>query len=49
MNIMLSLRRKSHVEGKEVRFQYKGVDIEQQRIERADKRQKGPLLSPIGN
>ena len=46
---MLSWKRKHHAKGKDVRFQYKGPEIEQERIERAHKRQKGPLLSPIGN
>lgn len=43
---MLSLKRKRQRAGKDARFQYKGHDVEQERMERAWKRQKGPLLSP---
>ena len=32
--------------GKDGRFNYEGHDIEQERIKRAWKRQRGPLLSP---
>ena len=46
LKIMLSLKRKRLDVGKDARFQYKGHDVEQERMERAWKRQKGPLLSP---
>lgn len=46
MSIMLSLKRKRQSVGKDALFQYKGHDVEQERIERACKRQRGPLLSP---
>ena len=46
LKIMLSLKRKRQSAGKDARFQYKGHDVEQERMERAWKRQRGPLLSP---
>lgn len=46
LKIMLSLKRKRQSAGKDARFQYKGHDVEQERMERAWKRQRGPLPSP---
>ena len=46
LRIMLSLIRKRQLAGKDCRFNYKGHDVEQERIERAWKRQRWPLLSP---
>ena len=46
LRVMLSLKRKRQRLGKDARFQYKGHDVEQERMERAWKRQRGPLQSP---
>ena len=46
LRVMLSLKRKRQSLGKDARFQYKGHDVEQERMERAWKRQRGPLQSP---
>lgn len=46
LKIMLALKRKRQSDGKDARFQYKGHNVEQERMERAWKRQRGPLLSP---
>ncbi|MCJ1456035.1 hypothetical protein MMC28_006392 [Mycoblastus sanguinarius] len=46
LRIMLSLKRNRQIFGKDARFQYKGHDVEQERIERAWKRQRRPLRSP---
>lgn len=45
MTIMLSMKKDCDAAGKQVRFQYKGHEIDQGRIERASKRRKGPLPS----
>jgi hypothetical protein len=46
LKIMLSMKRKRQEIGKDARFQWRGHDVEQERIERASKRIKGPLVSP---
>ncbi|KAL9103885.1 MAG: hypothetical protein Q9163_001122 [Psora crenata] len=46
LKIMLSMRRKRQRIGEDVRFQWRGRNVEQERIERASKRIKGPLMSP---
>jgi hypothetical protein len=46
MTTMLALKRKRQAIGKDIRFQYKGHIVEQERMERADKRQKRDLKSP---
>ncbi len=46
MTTMLALKRKRQALGKDIRFQYKGHDVEQERLERAYKRQKRQLASP---
>lgn len=46
LRIMLSVKRKRQRLGKDTRFQYKGHDVEQERMERASKRPRGPLQSP---
>ena len=44
--IMVSLKRKHQDIGENARFQWRGHGVEQERIERASKRTKGPLASP---
>lgn len=46
MAVMLYFWREGRAMGKNIRFQYKGHDIEQERIERAYKRRKISLSSP---
>ena len=46
LKIMLSIKRKRQAIGDDAHFQWRGRNIEQERIERASKRIKGPLLSP---
>lgn len=46
MSIMLSMKKDYEATGKHPRFQYKGHEIYQGRIERASKRRKEPLASP---
>ena len=47
MTTMLALKRKRQTLGKDIRFQYKGHDVEQERLERAYKRQIGsPKIGP---
>ena len=48
MDIMHAIKRKRQAEGKDIRFQFHGHEVEQERIERAYKRRKGPLSSPRG-
>ena len=43
---MLSMKRKRQAIGDDARFEWRGHNIEQERIERASKRMKGPLSSP---
>ena len=43
---MLSIKKSYEAVGKQIRFQYKGHEISQGRIERASKRRKEPLPSP---
>ncbi|KAM0799856.1 hypothetical protein BDR22DRAFT_854479 [Usnea florida] len=42
---MLSLKRKRQEQGKDTKFEYRGHIFEQERLERASKRRKGPLIS----
>lgn len=44
---MLSVKKDYDTAGKQIRFQYRGQEIDQGRIERASKRRKGPLPSSI--
>ena len=46
LRVMLSMKRKRQEIGKDARFQWRGHDVEQERVERASKRVKGPLMSP---
>lgn len=46
LKIMLSMKRKQQEIGGDARFQWRGHDIDQARIERASKRMRGPLMSP---
>ena len=46
MKTMLALKRKRQALGKDIRFQYKGHDVEQERLERAYKRQRRELATP---
>ena len=48
MRLMLALKRKRQVDGKDTRFQYNGHEIDEERIERACKRHKGLLNAPTG-
>ena len=48
MQLMLALKRKRQVDGKDTRFQYNGHEIDEERIERACKRHKGLLYAPTG-
>ena len=48
MKTMVSLKRKRQALGKTVNIKYKGHDADQEKLDRADKRFKSPLGSPIG-
>lgn len=44
---MVAIMRKRRAMGRAIRIQYKGHDVEPERLERASKRFKGPLDSPV--
>ena len=46
MTSMLALRRKFLASGKDIRFQYKGHNVEEEKLERAGKRRRRELASP---
>ncbi|ERF71275.1 hypothetical protein EPUS_05327 [Endocarpon pusillum Z07020] len=46
LKTMIYIKRKRQENGEDSRFQWRGHDVEQERIERASKRIKGPLNSP---
>ena len=46
MKAMLALKRQRQARGKDTRFQYKGHDVEQERLERAEKRRRREMASP---
>ena len=46
LKIMVALKRKRHGDGKDTRFQYRGVDVDQVRLDRASRRIKDGVTSP---
>ena len=46
LKIMVALMRKRLEEGKETKLQYRGVDIEKERLDRASRRIKDEVTSP---
>ncbi len=48
LTTMLSFKRKRQEVGKDTAFVYRGHPFEQERLERASKRRKGPLMSSPG-